>query len=272
MTAHSIRPALCLLLLPLLSLFLCAAAPPSPAQESNEIVCIQCHAKLPGKLGEPVALWRQSIHAENGIACDSCHGGQPRDPVNAMNRAMGFLGKPSEGEVPAFCGRCHVGVMKDYLASAHGRALGRGGPNCVTCHGNHKVVKASLSLINERDCSRCHSFQRAAIIREAMQRTEGRVVSIDSRIKRYKGEGVDTEQMEKGLFAVRNRFHSLFHEVNVEKVRSESASINTELDKFQRQLDAIQATEQKRKVAGGIAVAACLLIAFLFHLMRKTYE
>ncbi|UFS71076.1 cytochrome c3 family protein [Geomonas sp. RF6] len=259
-------------LFPAVLILFSLVAPASAEQQGNETVCIQCHGALPGKLGEPVALWKQSIHAENGISCDGCHGGQPRDAANAMNRAMGFLGKPSEGEIPAFCGRCHVGVMKDFLASAHGRALGRGGPTCVTCHSNHKVVKATIALINEKDCSRCHSFERASIIRDAMQRTEGRVVAIDARISEFKGEGVDTEALEKGLFAVRNRFHSLFHEVNVEKVRSDSAQINTELDKFQREIAVIDQTKKKRKLAGGIAVGAALAIAGLFHLFRKTFE
>ena len=40
----------------------------------------------------------------------------------------------------------------------------------------------------------------------------------------FKDEGVDTERLEKGLFAVRNRFHTLFHDVDVEKVKRESAA------------------------------------------------
>ena len=64
------------------------------AAGTEEIVCIQCHTKLPGKYSEPVKLWQGSIHAENGIACDSCHGGDPKDSVNAMKPARGFLGVP----------------------------------------------------------------------------------------------------------------------------------------------------------------------------------
>lgn len=250
-----------------------AAYLPSPAlaQEAAEPVCIQCHAKMPEKYSRPVTLWRGSIHAENGIFCNGCHGGDPKDAANAMSPARGFLGAPKEADIPAFCGRCHVGVMKDYLASAHGHMLGRGGPTCVTCHGNHQVVKASLELINDKSCSRCHSFERARLIRDAMKETEAMIVDIDGRIGAFKKIGTDTEKLEKELFAARNGFHTLFHDVNVELVKKESARIQGELKKIQAALDKLDDARQKRKVAGAAAVSVMLLIALLLHLLRKTF-
>ncbi len=244
----------------------------SMAAQQPEIVCIQCHSTMPGKLGEPVKLWRGSIHAENGIACNACHGGDPADAANAMSPARGFLGAPKETAIPDFCGRCHVGVKNDYLASAHGRALGRGGPTCVTCHGNHLVLKASLNLINEQSCSRCHSFERARVIKAAMKETEDMIVAIDARITAYKAHGTDTGKLEKELFAVRNRFHTLFHNVDVELVRRDSAQIQDELKKIQNTLQGLDDSYRKRKIAGAVAVAGALLAALLLHLLRKTYD
>lgn len=250
-----------------------APVPAFPAETPPaEIVCIQCHGALPDRLGEPVKLWRGSIHAENGIACNACHGGDPKDAANAMSPARGFLGAPKESAIPAFCGRCHVGVMNDYLASAHGRALGKGGPTCVTCHGNHLVVKASLELINEKSCSRCHSFERARLIKDAMQQTESLIVGMNARINAFKGEGVDTDRLEKGLFALRNRFHSLFHNVDTEKVRRDSAQIIGELKRLDQVLDGIGEERRKRKVAGAIVVAGFILAALLLHQLKKTYD
>jgi len=245
---------------------------PSFAADPPEIVCIQCHGTMPGKIGEPVKLWRGSIHAENGIACNACHGGDPTDAANAMNPARGFLGAPKEIAIPAFCGRCHVGVLADYLASAHGRALGKGGPTCVTCHGNHQVFKASLQLINEKTCTQCHTFERAQKIKSAMQETEGMIVAIDSRINAYKAIGTDTDKLEKGLFAVRNRFHTLFHNVDVEMVKKESSQIQDELKKIQNVLQDLDDSHRRRKIAGVVAVSGALLAALLVHLFRKTYE
>lgn len=258
----------CLVLLLLLAI--CPA--PSQAAEPAEIVCIQCHSALPDKLGEPVKLWKGSIHAENGIACNGCHGGDPKDAANAMSPQRGFLGAPKEKDIPAFCGRCHVGVLKDYLASAHGMALGKGGPTCVTCHSNHLVVKASLDLINEKSCTRCHSFERAQTIKSAMQQTENLIIATDTKIGSFKSQGVDTDRLEKGLFALRNRFHSLFHEVNVAKVRDESTQIMGELKKLDGELQGIEEARGKRKIAGAVAVAAALLAAMLLYLLKKTYD
>jgi formate-dependent nitrite reductase cytochrome c552 subunit len=227
---------------------------------------------MPGKFGEPVKLWKGSIHAENGIACNACHGGDPKDAANAMKKERGFLGAPKYNDVPEFCGRCHVGVLKDYLASKHGRALATGGPNCVVCHGNHHIVKASLELINEKSCSRCHSYERAKLIRGAMEETEGIIVALDARIAGYKQLGTDTDRMEKELFSLRNRFHSLFHNVDVKKVSAESTLIQAELKKLDTELKGLDDQGRKRKLAGAIVVAGALVAGLLAHLMRKTFD
>lgn len=240
--------------------------------ETTETVCVQCHGGISGKLGEPVNLWRGSIHAENNIDCNACHGGDPKDMANAMSKERGFLGVPKENEIPAFCGRCHVGVLKDFQASSHGKALGKGGPTCVSCHGNHQIVKSSLELINEKSCTRCHSFERAKVIKAAMQETEDMIVAIDRRIVAYKKIGTDTDRLEKGLFSVRNQFHSLFHNVNTEMVKKEAGQIQIELKKLEETLAKMDKTQSHRKTAGVITVVIALLAALLFHLLGKTFK
>jgi hypothetical protein len=245
---------------------------PQTAAAATEIVCIQCHGKLPGKYGEPVKLWRDSIHAENGIACNSCHGGDPKDATAAMSPARGFLGVPREKDIPAFCGRCHVGVLKDYLSSLHGKALGKGGPTCVTCHGNHNVVKASLGLINEKACSRCHDYQQAANIKTAMSATEQQILAIEARTAAFRQQGIDTDRLEKSLFAVRNSFHSLFHTVDVARVGGEAARIQADLKKLDEKLNGIDQQLRQRRLIGAFAVTGALLAALLFYLLGKTYD
>lgn len=245
---------------------------PVAATAQNQTVCLQCHGSQTGRGGAAVKPWQGSIHAENGTSCHDCHGGDPKDAVNAMNPARGFLGVPKEIEIPSFCGRCHIGIKDDYLQSAHGKALGKGGPTCVTCHGSHDVKKATLDIINEKNCSRCHTYARAAELKAAMEQTEKRIGVIEERLKVYKGEGVDTDAREKALFSARNRYHRLFHEVNTAKVRAESAQIITELDKIQRDFGNIESERQKRKITGVVAVSGSLLAALVFYLLRKTYD
>jgi hypothetical protein len=239
---------------------------------ATEIVCLQCHATLPEAYSQPVTLWRGSIHAANGIACHDCHGGNPTDTATAMNPAQGFLGVPPEEEIPAFCGRCHVGVLKDYLSSQHGQALGSGGPTCVTCHGSHQIVKATLELINEPLCSRCHSFERARLIRTTMTALDGQITALDARITHLKQEGTTIDRLEKELFAARNRFHSLFHTVDIQVVERESEHIKAELKPLEEALRGIDETHRQRRIVGVFVVLGALFLALTAYLLRKSRD
>lgn len=261
------------LMIPLFMVLLLLPVAPGAAQTTvGESVCLQCHPNLPEKYSRPVALWRSSIHAANGIACQHCHGGNPTDVANAMNPDQGFLGVPKDVEIPAFCGRCHVGVHKDYLASAHGQALGAGGPTCVTCHGSHGAVKASLELINEQLCSRCHSYERAGRIKAAMSALDGAIITLELQIARLKGEGIAVDREEKGLFAARNHFHSLFHTVDTAVVERESAQIKTDLAAVETELQQIDNGLRQRRNFGGFVVLGALFVALLAHLLRKSLD
>lgn len=267
-------PLLCrlitLLLLPAVAMLVCPTR--TGASGPPEIVCITCHSTLQGKYAEPVRLWRGSIHDDNGIACNSCHGGDPRDSRMAMSPERGFIGAPREVEIPAFCGRCHVGVLKEYLSSSHGMAVGKGGPTCVTCHGNHKVVKASLALFNEELCGRCHDYRRAEVIRKAMTETEQKILAIDAGISAFKQKGIATDTLEKGLFAVRNQFHTLSHTIDADRIGTESVRIQDKLKQLESDLAGINAMLSERKLMGAMAVAGALLVALLLYLLRTTYD
>ena len=84
--------------------------------------------------------------------------------------------------------------------------------------------------------------------------------------------GTDTDRLEKELFSQRNRFHSLFHNVDVKRVTAESTQIQAELKKIETALKALDDQQGRRKLAGAIAVAVSLVAALLAHLIRKTYE
>lgn len=237
-----------------------------------ETVCLQCHGGQSGRLGEPVVLWRESIHAASGISCHDCHGGDPTDAANAMSPERGFLGVPAASAIPDFCGRCHVGVREDYLASAHGKSLSRGGAQCVTCHGNHRVRQASLDLINPADCSRCHEFGRAEEMRTAMQQVEGRIQGADLRIGTLHRSGIATRAWSEQLFALRNDFHRLFHTVDVDKVRHETAGFGRRLDALDSEFSALDRELDWRKRVGAVVVGLLLFAGVLLLLLRKTYD
>jgi len=237
-----------------------------------DTVCIQCHGGLEGRLGEPVAEWQTSVHAENGISCHDCHGGDPADSAMAMSPERGFIGVPDYVDVPDFCGRCHVGVAEEYKAGAHGQAIENGGAQCVVCHGNHAIEKATLELINEEDCSQCHTYERAALIRMSLVETDKVITTVEHDLERLYRLGFAVDDMQGELFNQRNRFHRIFHGVDVERVRRETADVEGELDKIVKQVVSMDSTLSQRKLWGSVVIALFVLAGVVFLLLRKAYE
>ncbi len=246
-------------------------AVPALAQAEDN-VCIQCHGEQTGRLGEPVELWRTSVHAENGISCQDCHGGDPTDFAMAMSPERGFLGVPDYTEVPDFCGRCHVGVAKAYKGGAHGQALEAGAAQCVVCHGNHAIQRANLDLINEEACSQCHSYERAALIRLSLAETDQMINATDADLERLYRLGFAVGEMEDSLFNQRNSFHRIFHGVDVERVRRETAGVQAEVGKISSKVEEIDTTIQERKLWGSVVIGLFILAGVIFLLVRKAYE
>lgn len=253
----------------LLALFI---LPSTISAQPPGTVCLQCHGAQTGRLGEPVTLWKGSVHEANGISCHGCHGGDPTDAAMAMSPERGFLGVPKETDIPGFCGRCHVGVREDYLESAHGRALGRGGPTCVTCHGNHRVAVATTDLINRRDCTRCHEYGRAEEIKSAVASTDQSITALERKLAGLRRIGITTKEMDGELFDLRNRFHRLFHSVDADKVRNRTAAFREELGGLERQIVAIEHELDRRRLWGGAVVALMLLGGVLALLIYRSYR
>jgi len=238
----------------------------------NEPVCTQCHAGQPGHLGEPVGLWQTSVHHENGISCHDCHGGDPTDFAMAMSPERGFIGVPEKQDIPAFCGRCHVGIKEDYMKSAHGQALGSGGPQCVTCHNSHAIVRASLDLINPESCSRCHEYGRAAEIRGALEATDNRIADLESELKSLHNDGFSTDEMEGALFSLRNDYHRIFHSVDVDQVVSQTKSFQERLDEISARAQSNQDDLGQRKIFGGIVIVLLIVGGVLLLMLKRTFE
>lgn len=242
------------------------------ATAAEDTVCIQCHGGLDGRLAEPVEQWRTSVHAANGISCHNCHGGDPTDFEMAMAPERGFIGAPDYDKVPDFCGRCHVGVKEDYLASAHGQALDDGGPQCVICHENHAVKVASIDLINKESCSRCHDYERAARVKNEISATETNLTKLEASVVSLHRVGIDTKRLEEGLFASRNSFRRLFHTVNIDKIKTQTAKFDQELGKTKSVIGDYEKTLGQRKLIGGGIVLLLLLGGCIALLIRRSYH
>lgn len=133
--------------------------------------CVKCHSNpdflvTNKKLYDYFQQWKTSIHEQEGVACDDCHGGNPNaeDKDAAHGRAVGESSISSAinfRNIPATCGRCHDDVLKGFRSSEHYRHVvakkqERQGPTCVTCHGSINVDVLNVNSV-EQSCARCHN-------------------------------------------------------------------------------------------------------------------
>jgi Pyruvate/2-oxoacid:ferredoxin oxidoreductase delta subunit len=250
---------------------------PAPIEKPRveQAICIQCHATTlvtPAMRGIPNE-WRQSVHYRNGVGCNDCHGGDPHNAGLAMSPKSGFVGVPKPKEVPQFCGKCHVGIMKSYLESDHGKALlatGRG-PNCVLCHGSHSIQPASLNIINEKLCGICHSYARAQDIKASLLLTEQKINQLNKDLKTLKAGLIATGEEEKTLFRTQAEYRTLFHSVDVNLVKSKTAEFTKKLAALSQQ---VQKGFQELKFRQNFAIFIMLIFIglgiALFCLIRKS--
>ena len=151
---------------------------PAGAQQNS---CIDCHGSLDPPLQVTADQFATDIHAQKGLNCASCHGGDPtKADMDAMSKKAGFRGKPDRKQIPEFCGRCHSDAafmrqynpslrtdqLAQYKTSVHGQRLAHGDSKvavCIDCHGVHGIrpasdARSSVNPLNvAQTCSRCHS-------------------------------------------------------------------------------------------------------------------
>jgi len=152
-----------------------AGTPPSAVQST----CIDCHGSLEANLKVTGEQYAQDIHAQKGLTCAGCHGGDPTS-LEAMDKKRGFKGHIDRKQVPELCAKCHADgaymrqfnpslrtdQLAQYKTSVHGRRLAGGDSKvavCIDCHGVHgiRAVKDTRSKVHPLNvaetCSRCHA-------------------------------------------------------------------------------------------------------------------
>lgn len=137
--------------------------------------CIVCHA-------EKRRLFTMGAHAERGIQCHSCHGGDPAALTQTTAHSRGFAGAPGKVAAVRLCASCHsdpdqmrqFGLPADQLAefrtSRHGQLLlsqsNLDAPTCSDCHDAHLILppEDARSRVHPANipetCARCHADNR----------------------------------------------------------------------------------------------------------------
>ncbi len=121
-------------------------------------------------MAKPVSEWTGSVHQDQGITCDQCHGGNPDLKIGGLQnlspeqvlslakRAMyevpNFVGAPAGQAEFDLCAKCHPDSVKAYAGSIMGQAYlqKKGGPSCAQCHGAHRNVIPPVP----QSCKGCH--------------------------------------------------------------------------------------------------------------------
>ena len=114
--------------------------------------CESCHLKrVPAQRGPDfIQQYNQSAHfralEKAGLSlsatCVTCHGGHD---VRAVKDSASRV---SRKNIIRTCGRCHVGIEKNYLDGVHGKDYIKGSadvPVCIDCHNEHNIVSPKTS-------------------------------------------------------------------------------------------------------------------------------
>jgi hypothetical protein len=160
-----------------------AVAVGTATAQAQEDTCATCHLALGiEKLTKPAENYKADIHAVRGFGCVACHGGDAtKMGPEAMDKAKGFLGKPTPAQVIEVCGRCHsdarfmrqynpslrVDQVAEYYTSVHGRRLKEQNDQkvatCASCHKPHLIrpptdARSSVHPLHVADtCGGCHA-------------------------------------------------------------------------------------------------------------------
>ena len=116
------------------------------AEKLTPVTCQKCHSKAAGSVA-------QSIHAQAGVDCQSCHGSHTATRATKM----GF----------GACEGCHAQTVQAYQGGVHGRARANGileAARCSDCHGaTHQLrgqadPQAPTNRVRMAEtCGRCHA-------------------------------------------------------------------------------------------------------------------
>jgi hypothetical protein len=153
-----------------------------PAEMPDDNQCINCHLELAGELQIPSDNFPEDIHAQRGLFCQDCHGGDPTqvDKTAAKLSGTGYTGKPDHRQIPERCNSCHgdedymkrynpnirVDQYDRYLTSVHGQRLLEGDTRvavCTSCHQVHQVRSSQNILARTfptnvaETCGHCHA-------------------------------------------------------------------------------------------------------------------
>ncbi|MBI4469342.1 MAG: hypothetical protein HY650_08490 [Acidobacteria bacterium] len=220
---------LCLLsFIALLGLLTAGSGRSSSSSRGQEVLsnnqCASCHARIanPLSLSNKYYEWHVSLHRDQGVGCERCHGGDPRTADKNKAHQQVFISTDPRSKVhpvqlPDTCKECHGAVVESFVESMHYQKLKASnlGPSCSTCHGH--MASAVVQDAGEAAalCARCHNTvnglmparpeipERAKEMVEAISRANGVIVWADRLLDAGQQKQIDLTEETKDLKSVR---------------------------------------------------------------------
>lgn len=143
------------------------------AYQGNE--CVWCHSKLssPLKQTSRYAEWHISTHKLSGVACDKCHGGNPKESDQKRSHA-GILSAADPASrlnpqnLSTTCRECHQPYVAAFVESRHYQSLkgAKLGPSCNTCHAHMASEVIYTPEQTAQLCASCHDSAASGLPRQ----------------------------------------------------------------------------------------------------------
>jgi nitrate/TMAO reductase-like tetraheme cytochrome c subunit len=250
LTATAFPLGLLALALPLLF----SAQVTNAADPKEQDSCATCHDD-PGflvtnkKLYDYFQEWSSSVHKQEGVSCQDCHGGNAKtddkteahgDGVAASDKASGIYYK----NVPDTCGGCHEEILEGFQKSEHfehvvAKKQEDQGPTCVTCHGSINVGILDVNSVAV-SCERCHS-EESENHPENPQKARAILNKFLSmqRFYRYITIRAESDEAKEFFAEIDPRIHDLsvtWHTFDLDRIQEETNNVLSSMKKKRDEL------------------------------------
>jgi predicted CXXCH cytochrome family protein len=248
------------------------SSPLSPVNRANVAkLCSGCHAdkERMGKYDirtDQFEKWQKSVHGQafaagnkNAPTCTGCHGAHASTP-------------PDASSVARACGRCHEQEMQLFEQSPHSQGFRkRGLAQCVACHSNHDVARASAIMVGvgpDATCMKCHSHdekprQVASDISDLLTGARERAAEARAAVARAEAAGLRVSGAQYSLDQVataEQKVRGVVHTLDPSRVQAMVADIDSSVDETLR---LVANAERARKLERRGYYAALVLSGLL---------
>ena len=139
---------------------------------AEEISCLGCHQDIQ-------KTFSASAHAQAGLTCVNCHGGDPKATDELAHATDNFKRPDNKRAIAELCASCHSDVramnpyglptdqLERYKTSRHGEQLfehdDQKVATCTDCHGVHNILSpknpqsSTYPTAIPQTCGHCHS-------------------------------------------------------------------------------------------------------------------